>query len=199
MLRRLAVLIAMAALLPGCALLTAEAPLLEGADDGGFVAREGLWAVRDPECRAKPKREGPDTESCLDWFRVSREADGAWRVSPDPPEADEPTSFRVRIAVAGERLYAAEASPEGEPLLYLAVGARGRAPYRRLRLRIIDCEALLAGDEPPEGVRLKLRDSDGSVEGCIAETPAAVLEAARRAAGEDPKEFERARFEWVRE
>lgn len=189
----------MAALSPGCALLTAEAPLLEGADDGGFTAREGLWAVRNPDCRAKPKREAPQTQSCLDWFRVSRDADGAWRVSPDPAEPDEPKSFRVRIAVAGERLYAAEASAEGEPPLYLAVGARGRAPYRSLRLRIIDCDALLIEAEPPAGVRLERRESDGSVEGCIAETPAAVLEAGRRAAREDPQEFERARFEWVRE
>ena len=76
--------------LSGCAMLTAEAPLFAPADqDVVFTLAEGLWAHREDECAVDPATSGPERDDCIDWARIVREADGAWRIEfigeDDPP------------------------------------------------------------------------------------------------------------------
>ncbi|KAF0182464.1 MAG: hypothetical protein IV086_07570 [Hyphomonadaceae bacterium] len=182
--RMLAAIGAMA--LAGCAMLTAERPLLAPGDqDAAFALAEGLWAHREDDCTDDPAAKAPDEESCIDWVRVARESDGAWRIEA-VGEDDPPMRLVVIPAVRTAEgrlapLYVAEATSVKDPApAYALIVPRGdlQSPVRRVAFDAISCFDLLRDGEPPDIVFN--RDGDRLV-GCTAKTMAAVQDAARRA------------------
>jgi hypothetical protein len=176
-----------ALLLSGCAMLTAERPLLSPQDqDGVFALAEGLWAYRGAGCAVDPATSSPETKDCIDWARIAREDDGAWRIT-FIGEDDPPMRLVVMPAVASEAgrlapLYVVEAtsSKQTEPA-YAIIVPRGdlSTPVRRVAFDAIACTPLLREGEPADIVFT--RGADGRVTGCTAKTREAVRDAARRA------------------
>lgn len=174
-------------LLSGCAMLTAEQPLLSPQDqDGVFALAEGLWAHREDDCAVDPATSAPETDDCIDWARISREADGAWRIE-FVGEDDPLMRLVVMPAVKSDAgrlapLYVAEATSAKQPEpAYAVLVPRGdlSTPVRRLGFDAIACAPLLREGEPADIVFT--RGADGRVTGCTAKTKNAVREAARRA------------------
>lgn len=195
-----------ASVLSGCAVLTAPAPLFASADqDQLFVLEEGLWAHRDVDCKADPARSSPTRKSCLDWARITREGDGAWRASPATPEdmGDAPMKFvvvPVTAAATGLRapVYVGEGRTETDPgPNYAAIIPRGGATgaVRRLVLVSISCEAILRDGAIPD---ITIEEKDGRVTGCTATTKGAVREAARRAVLAEAPRIGEEELVWVR-
>lgn len=177
-----------AMLLSACAMLTAERPLLSPHDqDATFTLAQGLWAHRDADCAIDPATTGPDQKSCVDWARIVREGDGAWRIE-FIGEDDPPLRFVVMPAVKAEAgriapLYVAEATSSKQPEpAYAIIVPRGdlSTPVRRVAFEAIACAPLQRDGDPADIVFT--RGEDGRVTGCTAKTKDAVRDAARRAA-----------------
>ncbi len=177
-------------LLAACTPLTANAPLFTPADqDPALALAEGWWVARDADCKTDPARSRPDRESCLDWARITREADGRWLLSFQPGEDDDPLRVVLSPAVAkGARAIAPLSVAEAVnvntgAIAYAGFVARGEPAVdglvRRIAVAPVTCDLIEAtgGIEGVEFVR-----EDGRVVRCIAGTQAAVKEAARRAA-----------------
>lgn len=182
--------IVLTATLGACTMLTAPAPLFSAADnDPAFAAPEGLWAIRNPDCKVNPARSRPSRETCLDWLRMTRTADGAWRAESVEDPADAPV--RLHVAAAAPRrtdgahapLYVAEAVGEtsGE-ITYYAVVPRGDVEHPFARLAVTGVECAIAYGDWGEISGILLEREDGKVVRCTAQSKGAVREAARRAA-----------------
>lgn len=186
-------------LLSGCTLLRADAPLLIGADHGGFTAQEGLWVMRDPQtCRVNPKRADPAQKSCLDWMRIQEQGDGTLSVDSLPPDDKGP--YLVRIARAGANAFVGEAV-RGDEILYLALTPGKGAwnpPFRRLHVRVIACDDLVAQGEALPGVIIETDVKDGSIIGCKVENPEVVSEAAQASLAAHPETLSREPIVFVR-
>lgn len=172
-------------LLSGCAMLSAEAPLFAPADqDGVFALSQGLWAHRETDCTVDPATSAPEKKDCLDWARITRTSDGAWRVE-FVGEDDPPMRFLVMPVVKAEdvriaRLYVAEATSSKDPApAYALVVPRGTldTPVRRLAIQGIACAPLLRDSAPTD---ITFTREDGRITGCTAKTKDAVRDAARR-------------------
>lgn len=167
-------------LLSGCTLLRADAPLLIGADDGGFTAREGLWAMRDPQtCQIDPKRADPAQKSCLEWTRIQSMGDGSWSVDSVPP--DEKGPYLVRVARAGSNAFVGE-TVRGDEIAYIVLSPGKGAwnpPFRRLYVRVISCDDMVAQGETLPGIQLETDEKDGTIIGCKVDSPEVVSEAAQ--------------------
>jgi hypothetical protein len=171
----------------GCAMLTAERPLLAPQDqDKVFTLAEGLWAHRESTCTVDPATTGPENKDCVDWARIVREADGAWRVEAIG-EDDPPMRLVIIPAVTSEAgrlapLYVGEAtSAKQQEPAYAVIVPRGdlSAPVRHVAFDAISCTPLLREGEPADITFT--RGADGRVTGCAAKTKEAVRDAARRA------------------
>jgi hypothetical protein len=184
------VLLLAALLVSACTMLSAPAPLFSAADnDPAFAPPEGLWAIRNPDCKVNPARSRPSRETCLDWLQISRTPDGGWRVVSVKDPADAPV--RLSVAAAAPKrteatrapLYVAEAVGEtnGE-ITYYAVVPRGdeERPFNRLAVAGVEC-AVTYG-EWGEITGILLEREDGKVIRCTAQSRDAVREATRRAA-----------------
>ncbi|MDZ4778608.1 MAG: hypothetical protein SGJ23_17655 [Alphaproteobacteria bacterium] len=192
-----------AATLAGCAMLTAETTLFTPADqDGVFVLSQGLWAHREDDCKIDPATSAPERNDCIDWVRVTREADGAWRIV-FIGEDDPPMRFVAVPAAKGDGealapLYVAEVtSPKEEGPAYAALAPRGalRTPVTRVAMTVISCGPILR-DGAMADITVQ-RDGDRIV-GCTALTKDAVREAARRAVIADLARFGESELVWVR-
>lgn len=192
--------------LSGCAVLTAPAPLFAPGDqDQAFVLEEGLWAHRGSDCAADPARSSPARKSCLDWARITHEADGVWRAGPATAEDrdDAPVDFVVvpaTTAAAGMRapVYVGEGRTAKDPgPNYAALIPRGEATgaVRRLVLVSISCDAIMRDGAIPD---ITLEEKDGRVTGCTATTKGAVREAARRAVLAEAPRIGEEELVWVR-
>jgi hypothetical protein len=199
MMRALIALMA-AAVLAGCASLSAEAPLFTPADQiGPAPLMEGVWIQTGEKCPARnARRRGRLPAACAP-ADLSRLPDGAWQlrvqdhVDPDPEDAEHktPRAYRLIIAPATEHrtpeayapLYVAEFQPLDavEPVKpsYVVIAPVGEMPARQFRLiGQVGCVSILL-DGPIEGVT-ETRDEQGKITGCIASSQGAVREAARR-------------------
>lgn len=200
------------ALLAGCAVLTAPAPLFSAADrDPAFALEEGLWAFRDDDCRVDPARSAPNRKSCLDWARIRRLDDGGWIAEPASPEDadDAPARFDVypaTIAAPGARapVYVAEGRTEKDEVVnYAAVIPRAAASdgdtrpgaVRRVVVIALECSAITREGAIADII---VEHKDGSVSGCVAKTKDAVREAARRAVVAGAKTLGDEEIVWVR-
>jgi hypothetical protein len=185
------------AMLAGCAVLTAPAPLFSAADrDPSFALEEGLWAFRGNDCRVDPARAAPNRKSCLDWARIRRLEDGGWIAEPAEPEdaGDAPARFDVypaTVAAPGVRtpVYVAEGrTDKDEGVNYAALipragpadGDADNRPGAVRRVVIIALECTTITREGPIA-DIIVEHKDGSISGCTAKTKDAVREAARRA------------------
>ncbi len=186
-------------LLSGCALLTADEPLLIGADESGFAVREGLWAFRDREtCQIDPQRADPAQKSCLEWVRIQNNEGGAFTVDLLPPDAKGP--FVVRVAPAGRDAFIGE-SVRGDEIVYLTIAPAERVwnpPFRRLYVRVIACEDVILDDAPPADIEVETDAKDGSITGCKVRSLGAAIEAAQRALRAHAEERAQAPIEFVR-
>lgn len=189
--------------LSGCAMLTAEAPLFSTADqDGVFALSTGLWAHREDDCTLDPAGSSPEKKDCIDWARITRESDGAWRIE-FLDEEEGPLRFVVVPASASEAeavapLYVAEATGGKEPgPAYAAIVPRGslQAPVKRLVMTVVSCASILREGDIPD---ITVKRDDGRVIGCTAKTKAAVREATRRAVIADLAKLGEEELVWVR-
>lgn len=186
--------------LSGCALLTAEEPLLIGADEGGFAAREGLWAMRDPEtCKLVPAKTDPAAQTCIAWARIQRAQEGGgWSMDSVPP--DEKGPYLVRVTMADGDHFLAE-SVRGDEIVYLLLSpGKGvwNPPFRRLHVQVIACEDVLEDDVPPEGIDVVTDTKDGSITGCTVHSRGGAIEAAQRALRAHPDLKAQTPIEFVR-
>jgi len=199
------VIMAMAAAmtLAGCAMLTAQTTLFAPGDqDGVFVLSQGLWAHREDDCKIDPATSAPEKKDCIDWVRVTREPDGAWRIV-FIDEDDPPMRFVAVPAAKGDAdalapLYVAEVtSPKQEGPAYAALAPRGalRTPVTRVAMTVISCGPILRDAAMPD-ITVQ-RDGDRVV-GCTALTKDGVREAARRAVIADLAQFGDTELVWVR-
>jgi hypothetical protein len=177
--------------LSACTMLSAPAPLFSPADqDAAFALAEGLWVARSPDCKVNPARSRPERDTCLDWARVDRLPDGAWRVSS--VEKDDDDTMRILFAPAAPRtgedrapLYVAETVNEknGE-ILYAAIVARGETgatgPVTRIAAAGVECHVAYGDWGDIDGVDVVREDE--KVVRCIAKSKDGVREAARRTA-----------------
>lgn len=174
--------------------------MLEGVDDGGFAVEEGLWALRNAkDCKVRPAAADPGEETCLDWVRIVRADAGAWRIANLDPQ--DPNPMLLRAAPAAPPLYVAESAPsDGQARFFAVIQAHKprHPPFRQLGVVVLDCTDLLdAAGQPPAGVRLEYKP-DGGVSGCKAESFAALVEAAQRAAALRHKDLDHHQAIFVR-
>lgn len=196
---RAAVLGAALAFLAGCAVLSAPSPLFAPGDQApGFVLAEGLWALQQTGCADDPAVTAPEAKSCLEWVRVARAGDGAWRMEGVGDDKDDPPMRVLGMAVEHEPLFVAEVTGAGSTEVnYGLVAARGAEAgvIRRLAFTAITCGMLTRGVRPA-GITFK--DSDGSAVSCVARDKAAVRNAARIAAPHAMASFDEGEMIWVR-
>ncbi len=179
-----------ASLLASCAMLSAEAPLFTVADqDPAFVLAEGLWAAKEADCTIDAAKSAPGDDTCVDWARISRAADGGWVVKFEgDSESDGP--LRLIVAAAAPRgthprapLYVAESvNQKNGEIGYGALVPRGEAAGPVTRLAVAGVSCSVATDDYGAIDGIALTREDGKVVKCIASTQAAVREATRRAA-----------------
>ena len=200
---RVAAVLLLAGMLQAC-MLTADRPLFAPADgDPAFIMKQGLWAVRDPDCKADPAKTSPRRKSCIEWLRVSHAQDGAWVMSDSAGEEEVRGVFVAAVAHEAGSLasvYAGEFLSEGdtEPAYVVVAPQAGPEGFvTRITYESVPCSVTDTPNPPIVGVALQ-RNEEGSVSGCKAETKEAVLEAARRAALDALPEFGRYRIEYVR-
>lgn len=186
-------------MLSGCALLTADEPLLIGADEGGFAAREGLWAMRDPEtCKLVPAKTDPATRTCIAWARIERAEEGGWTMDSVPP--DEKGPYLVRVTRADGDNFLAE-TVRGDEIVYLLLSpGRGvwNPPFRRLNVQVIACEDVMVDNAPPVDIDVETDAKDGSITGCRVRNLGAAIEAAQRAVRAHADDRAQAPIEFVR-
>lgn len=186
-------------LLSGCALLTADEPLLIEADENGFAAREGLWAMRDPEtCKLVPAKTDPFEKTCIAWARIQRAEGGGWSMDAVPPEENGP--YLVRVTKADSDNFLAE-SVRGDEIVYLLLSpGKGvwNPPFRRLHVQVIACEDVIGDDAPPADIEVETDAKDGSITGCRVRSLGAAIEAAQRALRAHAEDKRQAPIEFVR-
>lgn len=186
-------------LISGCTLLTADAPLLVGADDGGFSLREGLWAMRDPQtCKLAPRRADPSAATCIAWARIERAGPGVWRIDSVP--ADEKGPYFIRVAAAGDQVYVGE-SVRGDEIAYLALvpgKAAGKPPFPRLHVQVIACEDMVHEGLAPPGIALETDAENGSITGCKVSDAGAAMAAAELTLRARPEMLDEAPIIFVR-
>jgi len=185
-------------------MLTAEAPLFTGADaDPAFALQEGLWVIKDPDCKASPAHSPPGRKSCLEWLRVAGSGGGTWTFSEVSGEDAERGVFVAAVPrQAGEMasVYAGEFVKQGQTQPDYIVAAPGAVKDGRVQSLIyaaVPCTIADAPYAPIEGVTLS-RDEQGRTSECKATSKEAVLEAARRAALLALPEFGQYRMTFVR-
>jgi hypothetical protein len=189
--RLTAILVAGAGLaLAACSPLTAEAPLFSPADqDAALVIAQGLWVGRDADCKVNPAHSRPERKSCLDWARITREADGRWLLTFVPDDEDGP--MRVVLAPASARgsrtiapLYIAEGvNTKTGAIAYAGFVARGErdvdGAVRRFAIAPVTCD-IVESAGGVTGVAM-VREDDRIVR-CVAASQEAAKEATRLAA-----------------
>lgn len=175
------------AVLGGCAMLTAEAPLIS-ASDARFALEPGLWAATPPNCAVDPSTSSPEDKTCLSWMRVEAGADG-WTL--DFLADKERAVVKLAPAAATNKdgvapLYIGEIVAVGvEPRddraqpSYLAVTPEGPPPFRRLVAIPVSCDDALS-EGAVEG--LDVTTQHDRVTGCVARSQAALRTAIRAAA-----------------
>lgn len=207
---RICLVVALAALLGACAELTAENPLFSPSDQvGPPPLTEGVWLALSDKCSETNLRRSRYPAECSP-TEIRRLPDGVWeaRLRSDlvthfsaaerEQALDLDNPMRFVIVPATERstpdafspLYVAELvrTEEVSHIAYAVVAPIGPMPATEMRvIASIGCDRILA-DGPIEGVTPVYRTvtGEGGVEqqelsGCVASTPAAVREAARRA------------------
>lgn len=203
-----------AAMLAGCASLTAEAPLYTPADQiGPAPLTEGIWVQVSDECPLAIARRGGRLPKACGSMELRRLPDGAWIITPvnrsDGDSEDEMGPMRLIIAPATEHpsadafapLYVAEYTPVDpnarQRLGYAAIAPLGTMPAEEMFIvAAIGCSDVLR-DGPIEGVSEALNEQGERI-GCIASTQAAVREATRRAVVENLNYLDDARLVLVR-
>ncbi len=195
-----------AAMLTGCAALTANAPLFLPADQvGPAPLAEGVWIQINEHCPERnARRTGRLPRECYP-AELRRAADGAWSFSFQEHvrmESDaSPRALRLVIAPATERqpsdayvsLYLAEYTPletsESQDLHYAVIVPVGTLPAEEFYVvGQIGCSEILR-DGPIEGVTETHDEATGNLTGCVAADQAAVREAARRSVIEQLSEL----------
>lgn len=207
---QICLVIVLSALLGACAELTAEHPLFSPADQiGPPPLTEGVWIAVHDKCSEAYIRRARYTADCAP-IELRRLADGAWeaRFRPDlitrltaeqrEQTRDMDSPLRLVIVPALEHaapdafspLYVAELTrddPDSQ-ISYAVIAPIGPMPAMEVRvIASIGCARILE-DGPIDGVTPVFRTAEGEggaaeqqLTGCVASTPVAVREAARRA------------------
>lgn len=196
LIRSIALFIVVALTLPGCALLTADIGLIETSSDA-FAVEPGVWALSNASpCEGEARQ--PSSQRCLEFVRIDRSAEGAWRVSQVSPGKAERITFKV--ALAGKRFFVAESAPNPSDARYYLVlrPHRGEAaPFHRLGVAVVDCQGLLnRSGQAPVGVRLEHKD--GKLNGCKADNLTALVAAARLSAQSNQADLRKQQAVYVR-
>jgi hypothetical protein len=210
--RRSSIAMLAALTLGACTPLTSNHPLFSVADQTGPAPlTEGVWVAIDENCTREMAAATPLPHGC-EPLTLSRASDGGWTLTGLSKDADggpKPQSvhFIAVPAVATARpdayapLYVVELSARdldphsdapAEARIYGAAAPIGALPATELFFADIDCDAVLR-EGPIEGVTAE-RDGNGSLTGCLADRPAAVREAARRAMIEEVHTIDQSRL-----